>query len=250
MSNESLSHHEKRETLPPLTKAEMMRILWKSFEFAQGDTDIQKKILAKVRSYYGELEEADFTEMQKRFNKITFVPKTESDPPFINDELNTPPSGRSHILAGRKSHAVAEIEDNEETLLEADIEPYLQALTSSESKEVSVQEIAESVWNSDNNYLKKGRPNRDPNGELNTLRDPYFSFGVHYILRENSTSHPAFNRLFAVIRTIPFEAYNYESLTHILRVLLKYNTTHPETPVSDEQIAQVQHLVDTWHNAV
>jgi hypothetical protein len=68
---------------------------------------------------------------------------------------------------------------------------------------VDLQEMVDDIWERDHYFLsdKNGRPNRKEDGfKTDTIQDPYFSFGVAYLLNNTHTPSPIFNQLLDRLR--------------------------------------------------
>jgi hypothetical protein len=216
---------ESKEKLPPLNEREVVKILWESFKFSQGTSELQKEMLQRINSYYKERPELDEYEIQERFSRMV-----------INGPLTAYIT--EHKLTKNFSHPNVDSSTTDKEL--GRIYKYIALLTDPKNADLDddsnfdLASIYNNIWTQDFSYLveKNGRQNRlVENTGNNTLQDKYFSFGVHYLLRKNDTGNVAFNKLFNELRTIEMNLLNVDQRKQIEQVIKKYNETHPETCV-------------------
>lgn len=224
---------EKAERLPELNEKEILRLIWKSFELSQGNGQLQKNLLALVRQQYDEVPNIDPEKLQRSFHSK--VNNIEVPIPITLDN----PKGKkpnSHILA--ETHQHAEVNPME-MVFQGSIREYIAELLSEEKRFINLDETVNQIWQQDHYYLcdQDGRPNRlDENLGDNTLKDRYFSFGIHYLIKKNSTRFPSYDKVFMDLQTVDPNMLLLEE--KIKKIGDIYNTHHPSSPVNIEAYLQ------------
>lgn len=192
-----------------LSEKEIEKILFLTFMFSQGSSVLQKAILIAIATRIGQ-QNQDLTE--SAFKKMTV-------------KIRPPNTDKSALVTANIHPDVPDI----------NLRPYFQLHTifplteDTEFAEEPVDFIAMDIWNRDWQYLcckKKERTNRGKDFKPDTLQDPHFSFGVHYIERENDTGNVHFDSLLEQVRDVP-----RQNFTKRLDVIRRYNETHPDSPL-------------------
>ncbi len=207
-----------------LTSKEVAMLVWRSFKFSQGDSDLQLLLLRSAKDYYGNQESFSLDEADFRLKEL------------IGED--------SFKLANKNNHIRVEV-----STLKAEFSNfinYFKALTSKPTKTIENLtdfDFLQMFIDRDRRFLLpiSGRPNRDSLkiGD-NSLADRYFSFFVHHILRNNTSGEKAFDVLFTNWRNNMKE---YISKGDILRsvsdIVERYNDNHPDTPVTKDELAKI-----------
>lgn len=190
-----------------LSDKELEKILFLSFMFSQGSIGLQNAILISLSEITGKQDE---TRVREAFERMVqnMTPKDKSEATIvtakIHGKFDTPLDGSQeieHVLALSKKHGGASD---------------------------SIETIADEIWERDWKFIvaRDGRSNRRADFKANTLQDPYFSFGVHYVERETSSGNQHFDTLLEKVRDIP-----RSDIFKRVKVIEKYNETHPESPL-------------------
>jgi hypothetical protein len=191
-----------------LTESEIEKIVFLSFMFGQGDLELQTAFLSSIVSKIGKV---DKEKVERAFSDMV-------------DKISPPNKEKATLVTAKAHGDYAEINTKADEQLDSVSELH-------EGKERSsnrIDYIAENIWLRDRRYLREGRPNRDEYFKPNTLQDPYFSFGVHYIEREMSSGNDHIDAVLEKVRDVPRN--NMEAR---LDVIARYNETHPETPLEN-----------------
>lgn len=215
ISNEFYSMSmEQFEARVELTEKELEQIIFLSFMFSQGNVDAQSKICRAmsliIGTYDSEVVDNAFKGFVKKLKpdnakKATLVSaKVHADDEEINKKQFNHDSG---IWAF----------DSEK--IDADLIP-------------ETEDVVRQFWLGDYEYLckKGGRPNRKVDFAPNTIQDPFFSFGVHYLERGNTTGNKYFDELLSKLQEAPIG--NVSIRTEVIK---KYNETHPDTPLETNE---------------
>lgn len=230
-SIENEDHPEKPVHLEKVTQAEVLNILWLSFLFSQGTKSAQENILKLIRSYSVAPAEINIPEASQAFCKQI-------------SNKNAIGSRTSLKLADNAGHKKISSSTITDELF--DVPTYLGYLAVTNREEetpTEIIQIIDDIWNSDFNFLIKneGRPDRlEEHIGDNTIKDKFFSLGVHYLLRDTNTSNPIFNILLAEMRAVPFSEYEATSLEYMIDIIETYNNYHPDTQVDQEIFTRIQ----------
>ena len=188
---------------------ELEQIIFLSYMFSQGSISLQTSLVIAISKIIGH---QDTSRTIKVYDKFAESLRFDED------------SGLS--LSRAQSHTAVAADPK---LHYGDISHLTHE--NSPHAEVDYQEIVNDMWQQDYVYLceqSDGRPNRDhKNFKSDTIQDPYFSFGVAYLLGDRNTPSNAFNRLLEQLR-------EHDVSEHIQSkkeaVVAMYQKHHQETP--------------------
>lgn len=173
---------EQLKYTPEVSEKELEQIIFLSYMFSQGSISLQTSLVIAISKIIGH---QDKSRTIKVYDKFAESLKFDED------------SGLS--LSRAKSHTAGAADPK---LHYGDISHLTHE--NSPHTEVDYQEIVNDMWQQDYFYLceqSDGRPNRDQeNFKRDTIQDPYFSFGVTYLLGDRATPSPAFNQLLEQLR--------------------------------------------------
>jgi hypothetical protein len=211
-----ISKIEKKEsTYRKLSEQEIKKVLFLSYMMSQGQPNFQSHILNFVHDYYGDQEGMD-------------IARAEEDIARNMSQLSS-----KHVHKDLKAGNKEELEN---------VSRYLDVLKGDIFYEYSLNDFYTKILDSDDRYLRLGRPNRlSTNEGDNTIKDKYFSFTIHYLIRKNKLGEEAFDFLLKTLREIMLKSIKPETLVYnpLLHIVVKYNETHPNTKVTIEELAEI-----------
>jgi hypothetical protein len=212
-------------------------ILWKSYEFSQGDSGLQMLILNKLRSYFKKPLDIDIEKVTEFFNiQIATKPDEQEERHFRPALSNAHEPIDTYVMR---------------TEVFKQVPSYLKILTSQEVTDVSSIQIATNIWSRDYTFfVSDGRNNRLPNAEANTLKHQFFSFGVQYLIREHSSYNAHIDKLLNELRGIPFDVYESGKLLMLYQTINMYNLKHPKTPVPTTTTLAIRQILEARNHPV
>jgi hypothetical protein len=198
-----MEHFEKKFEL---ASKDLKQIITLSFMFSQGNPVLQEQLLSAISVIVGSQNKDRVIDELHKIEKTFFVRDPEKMIPAHKFPHGTVP---------------ADLKMDQPKFI-------LPLLETVDPADVYFDYIAAQIWKTDYGFLNRqyGRPNRKDNFKENTLQDPFFSFGVHYIEREMSSGNQYFDAVLDGVRDIPRKDIRYR-----LEVIAKYNETHPDTPL-------------------
>jgi hypothetical protein len=164
-----------------LSEKELEQIIFLSYMFSQGSLTLQASLVHAIAKITGH-QDQEFA--KKAFDS------------FATSLQFKPDTGFSITRAHIHSENVDDPKDHF-----GDVSHLSHQETS--RTVVDFSEIVNDIWERDYFYLyeKNGRPNRNHDDfKENTIQDPYFSFGVAYLLNDTTTPSPVFNKLLERLR--------------------------------------------------
>ncbi len=166
---------EQFEGTPELSDKEIEQIIFLSYMFSQGSIPLQKAIMGHIAKIAGLQDPGHARTLYDSFAQSLHYTEGEG------------------YTIGRANLHTNEGLDNPKGHF-SDIAPFTEGERSRDA--MSLQEIVDNMWSLDYHYLceKAGRPNRKESGfKVDTLQDPYFSFGMAYLESEKETPSEVFN---------------------------------------------------------
>jgi hypothetical protein len=197
---------EQFKEAPELSEKELEQVIFLSYMFSQGLVTLQASFIHAITKMVGHQDE-QLT--KKAFDKFAESLKYSKDEGITLSRLYT----HSRQVDDPKLHF-------------DDISHISSELTVRE--DFDMQEMVDDLWQRDHLFLceRNGRPNRrEVDFKPDTIQDPYFSFGVTYLLNDTATPSPVFNKLLEQLRQYDVSEYVKPEKEAVIDV---YKKTHPD----------------------
>ena len=233
------------ETVPSsekiLTPEELHRLLYNSFLLSQGDPGLQIYLIRAARLYYGKQPSVTAETIETFFKTILTKPDANNDAKLQLEEnekhQDTKPNDIKETML--QLTRITKVLSDEEILIDQDEvtaggESDLDAETVEEVLGVSKIELYElissNIWLRDMGFIT---PSNSTGRKNSPFGDPWFSSGVHHIIRSEPVPEPALRSVFKELSKLPPESFWRDDITKVVEA---YNQHHPENPVSKEEL--------------